>query len=212
MPLHFSPAPAPALRSVLAALSSPTAVRESRTPALRETSAPLVPEHPLPLHVLDTATVGETGLPSARLTGWRFHIRAADRVAAAGESMPTADGWTFNHFCEGPYLASTERALAQADGLPTPYQPHLLSVPGLYMFTLWLHGDTSADPGSAQPAAEDLIIPLAPAPPGIAAHRPHRLSDLVPVLSVRLAPKPVPKPLPDPLREPLREPLLGTGA
>jgi hypothetical protein len=200
MPLHFSPAPVPALRSVLAALSSPTAVREARTPALRVASAPLTPEHPLPMHVLDTTTVGKTGLPGARLTGWRFHIRAEDRVVAAGESMPTADGWTFNHFCEGPYLSSTERALAQADALPTLYQPHLLSVPGLYMFTLWLHSDQSADPGSAQPAAGDLIIPLAPAPPGIAAHRLHRLSDLVPVLSLWLAPAP------------LTEPLLGTGA
>ena len=35
MPLHVPPAPAPALRSVLAALGSPTAVREARTPALR---------------------------------------------------------------------------------------------------------------------------------------------------------------------------------
>lgn len=204
MPLHFSPAPAPALRSVLAALSSPTAVREARTPALRETTAPLTPEHPLPMHVLDTATAGEAGLPGARLTGWRFHIRAGDRVAAAGESMPTPDGWTFNHFCEGPYLASTERALIQADALPTPYQPHLLSVPGLYMFTLWLHGDVTADPGSAQPAPEDLIIPLAPAPPGIAAHRLHRISDLVPVLHLRLTPRPAPAPF--------QEPLLGTGA
>jgi hypothetical protein len=191
MPLHFSPAPAPALRSVLAALSSPTAVREARTPALRETTAPLTPEHPLPMHVLDTTTISATGLPGAQLTGWRFHIRAADRVAAAGESISTADGWTFNHFCEGPYLASTERALAQADALPTPYQPHLLSVPGLYMFTLWLHGDLSADGGSAQPAEKDVIIPLAPAPPGIAAHRLHPLSDLVPVLSLRLAPEPL---------------------
>ena len=32
MPLHVPPAPAPALRSVLAALGSPTAVREARTP------------------------------------------------------------------------------------------------------------------------------------------------------------------------------------
>jgi hypothetical protein len=190
MPLLFPPAPAAALRCVLAALSSPTAVREARTPALRETSAPLTPERPLPMHVLDTtaAAADNGGLPGARLTGWRFHIRAGDQVAAAGEAMPTPDGWVFDHFCEGPYLVSTERALRQAELLPVPYQPHLLSVPGLYMFTLWLHGDPSADAGSAEPAPTDLLIPLAPAPPGIAAHRMHRMADLVPVLTMRLAP------------------------
>ncbi|MGW3248528.1 hypothetical protein [Streptomyces sp. NPDC001070] len=191
MPLQVAPAPAPALRSVLAALSSPTAVREARTPSLRNASGPLVAEHPLPLHVLDPVITEPGGLPRARLTGWRFHIRTGEKVAAAGETVDTPDGWAFSHFCEGPYLASTERALRQADALTTPYQPHLLSVPGLYMLTLWLHGDVAADAGTAQPAPSDLLIPLAPAPPGIAAHRMHRLSDLVPVLTLRLAPPPL---------------------
>ncbi|MFD3457502.1 hypothetical protein ACFWVC_35670 [Streptomyces sp. NPDC058691] len=204
MPLQVAPAPAPALRSVLAALSSPTAVREARTPSLRSAAGPLVAEHPLPLHVLDPVIAGPDGLPRARLTGWRFHIHSGERseagipsaegrgrVVAAGETIHTPDGWAFSHFREGPYLASTERALLQADALVTPYQPHLLSVPGLYMLTLWLHGDIGADAGTAQPAATDLLIPLAPAPPGIAAHRLHRFSDLMPMLTLRLAPPPL---------------------
>ncbi|TKA09119.1 hypothetical protein [Actinacidiphila oryziradicis] len=190
MPLHIPPAPSAALRSVLAALSSPATVREARTPALREAVGPLVPDHPLPMHVLEPTAPGG-GLPHARLTGWRFHIRSDERVAAAGETVPTADGWAFSHFCEGPYLASTERALRQADVLTAGYQPHLLSVPGLYMLTLWLHSDLTDDPAVAQPASADLLIPLAPAPPGIAAHRLHRLTDLVPVLTLRLAPTPL---------------------
>jgi hypothetical protein len=196
MPLQVPPAPAPALRSVLAALSSPTAVREARTPALRAATGPLVPEHPLPMHVLEPAspvaavTAPAYRLPRARLTGWRFHIRAGEQVAA-GETVHTPDGWAFSHFCEGPYLLSTERALRQAEPLAAAYQPHLLSVPGLYMMTLWLHSDVTADAATAQPAAGDLLIPLAPAPPGIAAHRIHRLSDLVPVLTLRLAPAPL---------------------
>lgn len=191
MPLQVPPAPAPALRSVLAALSSPTAVREARTPSLRTATGPLVPEHPLPVHVLEPVAP-DRGLPRARLTGWRFHIRAGEGgVAAAGETVCTADGWTFSHFCEGPYLLSTERALRQAEPLASAYQPHLLSVPGLYMLTLWLHSDATADAATAQPGAADLLIPLAPAPPGIAAHRIHRLSDLVPVLTLRLAPAPL---------------------
>jgi hypothetical protein len=162
-------------------------------PSLRSAGGPLVAEHPLPVHVLEPASPepASGGLPGARLTGWRFHIRAGERVAAAGETMHTADGWTFSHFCEGPYLASTERALRQADALAGGYQPHLLSVPGLYMLTLWLHSEVTADAAIAQPAPADLLIPLAPAPPGIAAHRVHRLSDLVPVLTHRLAPAPL---------------------
>jgi hypothetical protein len=104
--------------------------------------------------------------------------------------MLTPDGWAFSHFFEGPYVTSTERALRQAETLTQPYQPRLLSVPGLYMLTLWLHGDTDSDGADGDPAATDLLVPLAPAPPGIAAHRPHRVADLLPVLTHRVAPAP----------------------
>lgn len=188
--LRPSPAPVPALRSVLAALGSPTAVREARTPALRAAQGPLSPELPLPVHVL-----GVTGAPGraplTRLAGWRFLIRNGDRAIAAADTMLTPDGWTFSHFFEGPYVTSTEQALLQAEALPTPYQPRLLSVPELYMLTLWLHAEPEADAATAGPAAADLLVPLAPAPPGIAAHRPYQVADLLPVLSTRLAPPPL---------------------
>jgi hypothetical protein len=190
MPLLVPPAPAPALLSVLAALSSPAAVSEIRTPALRTAEGPLDAEHPLPVHVFEPASV-PGGLPQARLTGWRFHIRAGAGVVAAGETVATPDGWVFSRFSEGPYLVSTERALRQAETLPTTYQPHLLSVPGLYMLALWLHVDPRAEAAAAQPDPSDLLIPLAPAPPGITSHRVHRLVELVPVLSRRPAPAPL---------------------
>ncbi|MEU9864656.1 hypothetical protein AB0D99_27655 [Streptomyces sp. NPDC047971] len=191
--LRPSPAPAPALRSVLAALGSPTAVREARTPALRAAQGPLSPELPLPVHVLDVRDQVVPGgqAPRTRLVGWRFLIRGTDRAVAAADTMLTPDGWSFSHFFEGPYVTATERALLQAETLPTTYQPRLLSVPELYMLTLWLHGDTEADGASASPAPADLLVPLAPAPPGIASHRPHRVADLLPVLTLRLAPPPL---------------------
>ncbi|MFF9913985.1 hypothetical protein [Streptomyces sp. NPDC013457] len=191
--LRPSPAPAPALRSVLAALGSPTAVREARTPALRAAQGPLSPEAPLPLHVLDVRdqVVPSGQAPRTRLAGWRFLIRGTDRAVAAADTMLTLDGWSFSHFFEGPYVTATERALLQAESLPTVYQPRLLSVPELYMLTLWLHGDTDADGAMSSPDPADLLVPLAPAPPGIAAHRPHRVADLLPVLTLRLAPPPL---------------------
>ncbi|MFI1360856.1 hypothetical protein ACH4TV_45910 [Streptomyces sp. NPDC020898] len=189
MPLHVPPAPAPALRTVLTALGSPTAVREARTPALRTAQGPATPELPLPVHVLDRITPG--GTATTRLTGWRFLIRCGDRAVAAAETMLTADGWAFSHFFEGPYIASTERALRQAETMKQTYQARLLSVPELYMLTLWLHGDITADGTEGHPAATDLLVPLAPAPPGIAAHRPHRVAELLPVLTHRVTPAPL---------------------
>ncbi|MFH8444664.1 hypothetical protein ACH4D3_25955 [Streptomyces sp. NPDC018026] len=186
MPLRVPPAPAPALRSVLTALSSPTAVHEDRTPALLGAQGPATPELPLPVHVLDRVTA--QGAAATRLAGWRFHIRLGDRAVAAAETMLTPDGWAFSHFFEGPYVASTERALRQAESVPQAYQPRLLSVPELYMLTLWLHGDCTADAATGHPAATDLLVPLAPAPPGIAAHRPHRVAELLPVLTHRVTP------------------------
>ncbi|MEU9454164.1 hypothetical protein [Streptomyces sp. NPDC048277] len=189
MPLQVPPAPAPALRSVLTALGSPTAVREARTPSLRAAQGPAIPELPLPVHVLDRIT--PEGVSATRLTGWRFLIRCGDRAVAAAETMLTPDGWAFSHFFEGPYITSTERALHQAEALQQTYQPRLLSVPGLYMLTLWLHGDCTADGAEGHPAATDLLVPLAPAPPGIAAHRPHLVDELLPVLTHRVTPAPL---------------------
>ncbi|WP_426500254.1 hypothetical protein [Streptomyces sp. D54] len=190
MPLHVPPAPAPALRSVLAALGSPTAVRGPRTSALRSVQGPLSPELPLPVHVLDRIAPARTA-PLTRLAAWRFLIRSEGRAVAAADTVLTPDGWTFSHFFEGPYLASTELAVRQAEASATAWQARLLSIPELYMLTLWLHGDTEADPAGAVLAPTDVLVPLAPAPPGIAAHRPHRVADLLPVISLRVAPGPL---------------------
>jgi hypothetical protein len=190
MPLHVPQAPAPALRTVLAALGSPTAVREARTPSLRTAQGPATPDLPLPVHVLDRIT--PEGASATRLAGWRFLIRCGERAVAAAETRLTPDGWAFSHFFEGPYVTATERALRQAETMTETtaqsYQARLLSVPELYMLTLWLHGDSAADGAEGHPAATDLLVPLAPAPPGIAAHRPHRVAELLPVLTHRLTP------------------------
>ncbi|MFE9774613.1 hypothetical protein ACFYOV_23650 [Streptomyces sp. NPDC005931] len=186
MPLRVPPAPAPALRSVLTALSSPTAVSEARTPSLLAAPGPTSPELPLPVHVLDRITA--EGVSATRLAGWRFLIRCGDRAVAAADTVLTPDGWAFSRFFEGPYITSTELALRQAEAMAQPHQPRLLSVPGLYMLTLWLHGDPTADGADGHPAATDLLVPLAPAPPGIAAHRPHRVAELLPVLTHRATP------------------------
>ncbi|GAA4957328.1 hypothetical protein GCM10023238_25000 [Streptomyces heliomycini] len=148
MPLHVPPAPAPALRSVLTALSSPTAVREARTPSLLVAQGPASPELPLPVHVLDRTTP-DSGT-TTRLTGWRFLIRTGDRAVAAADTVLTANGWTFSRFFEGPYITSTELALRQADAMtqPVPAPAALGAGP--------LHADdsgcTATPPRTAPPA------------------------------------------------------------
>ncbi|MFI1336981.1 hypothetical protein ACH4U7_44085 [Streptomyces sp. NPDC020845] len=187
MPLHVPSAPAPALNSIRTALGSPTAVR---TPLLATLDGPFELELPLPVHVLDDITAPD-GPPRARLTGWRFLIRDGERTVASAEAMLTADGWVFSHFSEGPYVSSAELALSQAESLPSVYQPRLLSIPELYMLTLWLRSDPDVAAEEGHLAAADLLVPLTPAPPGIAAHRAHRAADLLPVLTLRLTPTPL---------------------
>jgi hypothetical protein len=191
MSLHAPPAPAAALRSVLAALGSPTAVHGTGSPStLRTAQGTLRPELPLPVHVL-TGITGSGRPPRPRLTSWRFLLRGAGAVVSTAETMLTPDGWTFSRFDEGPYVASAENALHRAETLTGAYQPRLLSVPELYMLTLWLHGDTEADPAAGNLVPADLLVPLSPAPPGIAPDRPHRVDALLPLLTHRLVETPL---------------------
>jgi hypothetical protein len=184
MSLRIPPAPAAAERSVRAALQPATT--HSPHP-LHLNRAALTPVLPLPLHRLAPVTSPDEP-PRARLTGWRFLLERGGLAVGAAETVLTADGWAFSHFCEGPYISSSERAVRHAESLPTPYQPRLLSVPELYMLTLWLHADTAADPAAGSPGPRDLLVPLAPAPPGIAADRALRTDALVSLLTTRLAP------------------------
>ncbi|MFC7216811.1 hypothetical protein ACFQLX_01275 [Streptomyces polyrhachis] len=202
MPLLVPPAPAPALRSILNALGSPTALPGARTFGVRPSpprvpAGPLTTELSLPVHTMDGVGSRRPGAarpvaPRTRLSGWRFQLRGpAGPPAAAAQAGLTPDGWAFSHFVEGPYVTATERAWRQVESLPALFQARLLSIPELYMLTLWLHRDTASDGLTGHPAPEDLLVPLAPAPPGIAAHRPYRVADLLPRLSDRLSPAPL---------------------
>ncbi|MEE1781992.1 hypothetical protein PUR71_03455 [Streptomyces sp. SP17BM10] len=177
MTLQTPQPPPSALRAVLAALDSESALRQPAAAALRHPAGPLLPAHPLAVHVLDGP---HPELTAARRTGWRFLIKDGADVAAAAEVVLDIEGHTFSHFTAGPYLDSTVRALRQAwqlaQGSRVRHQPRLLTFPGQYATALWLHSpDTS-------PAA-DLLIPLAPAPLGVTAHRAYPAAELLPLLA-----------------------------
>ncbi|MGW4379506.1 hypothetical protein [Kitasatospora sp. NPDC004531] len=114
-----------------------------------------------------------------------FSEDGLEQVVAAAEVAAGADGPVFSHLAAGPFLDSTVRALRQAWQLvhpsPARYEPRLLSLPEHYASVLWLH---SALPG------EDLLIPLAPAPVGVAAHQVLSAAELL----ARLAHAPAARP------------------
>ncbi|MQS07107.1 hypothetical protein [Streptomyces alkaliphilus] len=197
MPLHLPPAPEPAERCVRTALRSPAVLaphsrethrahREDRE--VRESREDLVPARPLPVHQWE---VGTAVPASAPLVGWRFLLMRDGLPVGTAETRLTPDGWAFSHFGEGPYAASTDLALRRADELEDSWSPCLLSVPRLYMLTLWLRPAAeagAAEPAAGGPVAGDLLIPLAPAPPGIAANRPMTAATLHTLVGSRLAP------------------------
>ncbi|SOD64052.1 hypothetical protein SAMN06297387_11431 [Streptomyces zhaozhouensis] len=184
MPLSIPPAPGVVERTIDEALRS-AAVPAPR--GLRFDRGALRPTLPLPVHRLARLTAPAEP-PTSRLTGWRCLLAQDGRSVGTAECRLTAEGWEFSHFGEGPYISSTERALRLAEERQEHYQPRLLSVPELYMLTLWLHPDPSADPAQGSPSGSDPLIPLAPAPPGIAAERLITVDALVTLVANRLAP------------------------
>lgn len=186
MPLHARTAPAAALRTVLAALSSPPTDPRSRIHASHTAETPLTPELPLPVYVVHDLS----RQAAAHLTGWRFLLHDGDHTVGTADAKPAGADWAFSHFGAGPYAASAERALRRADLLTGPYEPRLLSVPQLYMLTLWLHGPGASSQHETL-ADSDLIVPLAPALPGIPPEQPCRVDGLLPVLTHRLVPAPL---------------------
>ncbi|GJF34182.1 hypothetical protein KNE206_68820 [Kitasatospora sp. NE20-6] len=176
MTLQTPQPPPSALRAVLAALDDESALSKPAAAALRHAPGPLLPAHPLAVYVLEGSA-----LATARRTGWRFLIKhgPADIVAAADVVEAAGQGHVFSHFAAGPYLDSTVHALRQAwqlaQGSRTPRRPRLLSMPGHYATALWLSG---GDPG----AADDLLIPLSPAPLGVTAHRTYQAAELLAAL------------------------------
>ncbi|MGX4734391.1 hypothetical protein [Kitasatospora griseola] len=141
---------------------------------------------PCPHGDCDGAGGAAHGRPEHRpLVTGEFTEDGLEHVVAAAEVAAGADGPVFSHLTAGPYLDSTVRALRQAWQLvhpsPVHYEPRLLSLPEHYASALWLH---SALPG------EDLLIPLAPAPLGMAAHQVLSAAEL----PVRLANAPAARP------------------
>jgi hypothetical protein len=130
------------------------AFREHRPGGMREQSLRVSP------HQVFTATrddvLGRRVLAAAQETSWRdvTGTSAAEAASRNGEFVITSIN-------EGPFVASTEDALARARQLDGDYELRVLSIPALYVFALWLRGES------------DVLIPMSPAPAELRANEPY---------------------------------------
>jgi hypothetical protein len=120
------------------------------------------------------------GVDAARPVGWRWLVHDGDHTVGAVEVADPGSGHPVARFTEGPFTTCTDAAVATVRSLPQIergyYELRLLHIPGLYTVALWL-----AD----LVGWKDLLVPLAPAPPGVQALRPYPADELARVLGAR---------------------------
>ena len=137
--------------------------------AALESAAP----HPVFVVGLHTVAQGRL-LTGARQLGWRYLLLQGENAVATITLQRDAETeeFVFSHLTRGPYVAATVEGIDVAEHRPEieedDFELRLLDVPAVSLRTIWLHGETA-----------DLLIPLAPAPAPIEAHRVYREEELL---------------------------------
>jgi hypothetical protein len=182
---HLEP-PAEALNVALAGLRRLCETGAVSSPALRRVPVDqLTLTRPQPVYVLALDELREgRGLEAARSIGWRYLVESdsSDQPLALAETVALPDGsQTFAHLNYGPFVAGTAVALRAAEQTTAiDAEIRLLHVPALYFVALWL-----------QDSGGPVLIPVAPAPPGIVANRSYPARELLDVLTTRARALPV---------------------
>jgi hypothetical protein len=123
--------------------------------------------------------VSGSGLASVRAGGWRYLLRRDKETVASAQTMTDATGApVFAQFNSGPFVQSTADALQRAEQVAgarggEPFEPRLLHVPALHAMALWLHGGRYA---------EDVVIPLKPAPAPVQPDRQYSVDEYLAAL------------------------------
>jgi hypothetical protein len=136
---------------------------------------------PRPLYNLglDSITQGR-GLDAATPVGWRTLVAVANTPVALADADAESDGPRVRAMNYGPFVDGLARAEemggpeaggGDAGGDGPELEERILQVPGVYFVGLWLHDE--ADPGN------DVIVPVAPAPPGLVATRRYAAADVL---------------------------------
>jgi hypothetical protein len=109
-------------------------------------------------------------LRDAPLTAWRYLVEDDGAAVASAEVGVDERGGVrgFDHVNEGPFVQATKVAHEAAARLPKVrdgrMQARILRIPALYVMALWLK-DLGGD--------DDVIVPMAPAPPYLEPNRPY---------------------------------------
>jgi hypothetical protein len=121
-------------------------------------------------------------LRDAKPSAWRFFLEVDREVVASAETTTiSAREHEFSHVNEGPFVAGTVAALEiaerWADERNEDFDFRLVHIPAIYSVNVWAHRR------GADTHDEDLLVPAAPAPPGVEANRPYAPDELLEILS-----------------------------
>ncbi len=132
----------------------------------------------LPFYVLDLSDV-RIGVMAAHQVGWQHLLPTGDPAgpALAETAIRGSNQHVFVGVAESPFASDLEHRLSVLRADPTvsasSYNAALLEVPAMYVMAIWLQ-DTSHH--------DDLIVPLAPAPPPLTAGRNYSTSQFLDAL------------------------------
>jgi hypothetical protein len=123
------------------------------------------------VHNLGLADLEKPGrLADAPMTAWRYLVEEAGAPVASAEVGVDEKGAVrgLDHVNEGPFVKATAAAQKAAAKLPQVrdgnVEARVIRIPALYVMALWLK-DLDGD--------DDVVIPMAPAPPFLEANRPY---------------------------------------
>jgi hypothetical protein len=126
---------------------------------------------PHAVHNLRLADVAKPGrLADAPMIAWRYLVEEDGAAVASAEVGVDEQGDVrgFDHLNEGPFATATAAAEEAAAKLPQvrdgKVEARVIRIPALYVMALWLK-DLDGD--------DDVVIPMAPAPPFLEANRPY---------------------------------------
>ncbi|MGO9234324.1 MAG: hypothetical protein ACLP4V_09690 [Methylocella sp.] len=132
----------------------------------------------LPFYVLDLSDVRK-GVMAARQVGWRHLLPTGDPAgpALAETAIRNSNQHVFAGVTESPFASDLENRLTVLRADPTvsagSYVAALLQVPAMDVMAIWLQDTAHHD---------DLIVPLAPAPPSLTAGRQYSTSQFLDAL------------------------------
>jgi len=171
MPIETPQPPEDALEAVRASIAR----RAPRRPRLRGGPRPPAASVSAPQRVFTVgldALAGESRIEdSARATGWRFLVEEGREPVAAAEVHDETGGSVPAQVTEGQFVKSTAEGLRAAEAEPSvekaTFELRTLRAPALNLVALWLHS----------PDADDLFVPLEPAPAPFEAGHPYGESE-----------------------------------